>query len=190
MGYRHSIDYVKDYFESNGYTVVSKYIRSRDPIRTMCPVGHVCYISFDNFKNKNRRCVTCYREKNRGKAHPMYGRHHSEETKIKLSKAFLGEKSFFWRGGISCEPYCPAWSDKEYKEAIKQRDNYTCQNPYCYKSDSRLHLHHINYDKKNCTPENLITVCGCCNSRANADRSWHIAWYQTIMNHKYGYVYK
>lgn len=187
---KYTTEYVKEYFKSKGYILVGEYLRSRDPIKTLCPIGHTCYISFDNFKNKNRRCLTCYREGNKGKAHPRYGKQHSEETKIKLSQAFLGEKSSFWKGGISCEPYCQVWSDKEYKEAIRERDNHICQNPYCYKNDSRLHIHHIDYDKKNCGPNNLITVCGSCNSRANTDREWHIAWYQTIMNHKYGYEYK
>ena len=53
----------------------------------------------------------------------------------------------------------------------------------------RLSIHHIDYDKKNCHPSNLITVCIGCNGRANTDRDWHKSWYQTIMSKKFGYKY-
>lgn len=128
-----------------------------------------------------------------GELSPMYGREVTDETRKWLSEAHkglqVGENNPNWKGGISCEPYCQVWSDKEYKESIKQRDYHTCQNPYCYKKAKRLHIHHVDYNKKNCGPDNLITVCVGCNSRANKDREWHTAWYQIIMNHKYGYVY-
>lgn len=261
-----STEYVKEYFESCGYTLVGKYVRSRDPIETRCPIGHVCYIVFDNFKNKQCRCLTCYKESLKGEGNPFYGKHFSEESKRKLSEAHTGKRhtdktrqllskknkgknnAFYgkkhteearsrisiaqknrppasietrkkiseaqkgkiiseeqrqkisvansgeghpnWRGGISCEPYCQVWSDKEYKESIKQRDKYMCQNPYCSKQDNIICIHHIDYDKKNCVPGNLITVCRSCNVKANFDREWHTAWYQTIMNHRYGYKYK
>jgi len=91
-----------------------------------------------------------------------------------------------WKGGISTEPYCINWT-KEFKEYIKERDGYRCLNPYCYNSDDILAVHHIDYNKKNCHPSNLITVCRSCNSRANKDRDWHKAWYQAIINRRYNY---
>lgn len=106
----------------------------------------------------------------------------------KLKEQF-GKNSPHWRGGRSYKDYCPIWSDKGYKADIKERDNNVCQNSYCFKSDNVLHIHHIDYNKKNCHPSNLITVCRACNSRANIDRDWHTEWYQTIMNKKFGYNY-
>jgi phage FluMu protein Com len=91
-----------------------------------------------------------------------------------------GENSIHWKGGLASEPYCDAWQDKTYKESIRTRDNNVCQNPYCYKTTKKLHIHHIDYDKNNCHPNNLITVCGSCNSKANFDRQWHTAWYKAI----------
>ena len=106
----------------------------------------------------------------------------SYETRLKIS----GENHYNWRGGISLEPYCSDWT-KEYKDYIKERDNNRCQNPYCYRKDSSdLTVHHIDYDKKNCVPENLITVCRSCNSRANKDRKWHTAWYRAVITNKTG----
>jgi 5-methylcytosine-specific restriction endonuclease McrA len=65
-------------------------------------------------------------------------------------------------------------------------DKYKCLNPYCSKKSSKLHIHHIDYNKKNCHPSNLITICNSCNSMANKDRNWHQTWYQAIIKNRYG----
>ncbi len=113
-------------------------------------------------------------EAKKGKNHPYYGKKRSDEYKRKMSEAlkgkYMGELNSQWKGGISCEPYCDVWIDKEYKESIKERDNYTCQNPLCLCDSSKLCIHHVNYVKKDCKPNNLITVCNSSNSRANKDR--------------------
>lgn len=148
-------------------------------------------------------------EAKKGKKNPMYDKKHSEESKRKnsesqkgkymgdenvsrrpdvrkkISEANTGEKNGSWRGGISCEPYCPIWLDKEYKESIKERDDNKCQNPDCWGTSERICLHHINYIKKDCRPKNIITICQSCNSRANKDREWHTAWYQAIIYRRY-----
>jgi hypothetical protein len=98
------------------------------------------------------------------------GKKHSAETLLKMSVLASGINSSQWKGGISCEPYCPEWRDIEYKNSIKERDGYVCQNPDCWGKDSKLVIHHINYNKKDCSPINLITVCSSCNSRANSNR--------------------
>jgi len=96
-------------------------------------------------------------------------------------KILRGENSPGWKGGISCNPYCDAWADKEYKESIKERDNYTCQNPDCKNNSNILCVHHIDYDKKNCAPKNLITLCNSCNSRANFNRGyWQKLYFNVI----------
>lgn len=98
------------------------------------------------------------------------------------SENLIGEDSTNWQGGISCEPYCDVWADKAFKEDIKIRDNYKCQNPNCWGTSDRLGIHHIDYIKKNCHPNNLITLCNSCNSRANTEREWHTAYYQAFMH--------
>jgi len=40
----------------------------------------------------------------------------------------------------------------------------------CWNNSKRLCIHHIDYDKNNCNPNNLITLCFSCNSRANKNR--------------------
>ena len=158
-------DQVKEFFAKEGYTLLSKkYVKSTAKLDYICPSGHFHSMSWSNFNN-NKRCPTCACLNN------------------------SGEKHHNWLGGKSYEPYCSVWSDKGYKYDIKKRDNNICQNPYCYNIGNRLSIHHINYDKKDCHPSNLITLCTSCNARANKDRDWHTTWYQTIMNKKFGYKY-
>lgn len=107
----------------------------------------------------------------------------SEETKRKMSENhadFSLDKHPRWKGGRSFEPYCSNWT-KDYKDEIKERDGNTCLNPVCKKTLKKLSVHHIDYNKKNCGSGNLIMLCISCNSIANSDRDWHMAWYKAIM---------
>ena len=126
-----------------------------------------------------------------GKKNPFYGKKHSDETKIKWleNKRQFGKKNHQWINGCGIEPYCEVWKDKEYKQDIMERDNHKCLNSYCSGVSNNLVLHNIDYNKKNCKPSNLITVCVSCNSRANKDRRWHKSWYRAILNKRYGYKY-
>ena len=107
-----------------------------------------------------------------GENNPFYDKH------------LTGKNNPNWKGGISFDPYCQAWVDQEYKQSIKERDGNRCLNPLC-NNEHDLCLHHIDYDKKNCNPFNLITVCRSCNSKANKDREWHTSWYQAIIYNRY-----
>jgi len=107
----------------------------------------------------------------------------------------VGESHHNWKGGISCEPYCGVWSDLKYKKSLLVRDKHTCQKCGVTQMLSlvvygkSLVLHHIDYNKKNCHPNNLITLCSGCNTRANKDREQHTLKYQDIMYKKYSYTY-
>jgi len=139
----------------------------------------------------------------KGTKNPFYKKTHTIEQKKKWSierkgykrkkesiekhkNTILRENNPNWKGGISCEPYCEQWLDKDYKESIKERDGYICLNPECNKKSNRLCVHHINYVKKNCHPLNLITICISCNGKANKDRNWHMYWYKAIIDQRYG----
>lgn len=112
----------------------------------------------------------------------------SPECRNKYMSIYLsGENHYNWKGGISCEPYCVQWTDKEYKNWIKfERDEGKCQNPYCNHKTTRLCLHHINYNKKDCRPANLICICICisCNGVANGDREWWESFYTEILERR------
>ena len=136
-----------------------------------------------NGKIRNRRkCpVELINHQYRGKSLP-------NEIKLKLSVALSGTKNPNWQGWKSKEPYCVNW-DEVFKEFIKERDQYKCQNPHCTRKHTKIFVHHIDYIKKNCTPQNCISVCTSCNSRANFNRNAWQSLYQLILNRKHGYEY-
>lgn len=103
------------------------------------------------------------REKNKGK-------HYSPNTEFKK-----GIKSIFWQGGKSFEPYSTDWT-KTLKRAIRERNNYICQ--LCSQYGNAVH--HIDYDKKNCNLENLITLCVSCNSKVNFNRNYWINYFKSL----------
>jgi hypothetical protein len=163
---RLDFEIVKDFFECNGYTLISKLYKNCDTkLEFLCPNGHKGYMSYHNFKS-GWRCIKC---------------------RANRQRLICGPKHPLWKGGISCEPYCDAWADKEYKISILERDDHQCQNPDCWGTIKNLTIHHIDYNKKNCGPSNLITLCRSCNSRANRNREWHKNFYRIIMEKKYNF---
>ncbi|VVB52181.1 Uncharacterised protein [uncultured archaeon] len=103
-----------------------------------------------------------------GKDHPCYGK--------------TGEFAPSWKGGLSFLPYCPKFNP-QLREAVRIRDNYTCQNPDCGCKENgiKLDVHHVHYDKENCYPD-LITLCRSCNVKANSNRDYWESLYMEILN--------
>lgn len=110
---------------------------------------------------------------------------HSMGTKVKIGAANSGEENGNWNGGASREPYALIWGSGLFKKSIRERDGHSCQNPECKKNCSVLSIHHIDYDKNNCNPNNLITLCVSCNARANFNRDFWEAGYKEIIRLKY-----
>ncbi len=73
-----------------------------------------------------------------------------------------------WRGGISKEPYPFNFNDR-LKELIRERDDYKCQ--LCgvpqVECMEKLHIHHIDHDKDNLNPNNLMAFCRRCHTKVN-----------------------
>ena len=105
------------------------------------------------------------------------GKKCSEETKRKLSEAAkkrevrTGNKSPNWQGGLSFEPYSLDWT-KTLKRSIRERDKYTCKLCGEQQGDRAFSVHHIDYNKNNCNPENLITLCVNCHMKTNFKREY------------------
>ncbi len=128
----------------------------------------------DTHKGKKQSTET--RKKNseakKGEKNPWYGKKPSPESRKKMSDAQTGEKSWRWRGGISFEPYTPEFNNS-LKRQIRERDDYTCQ--ICG-NNKALHVHHIDYNKNNCNPSNLITLCHSCHAKTNNRRAYWAAF--------------
>lgn len=118
---------------------------------------------------------------NKGRNTWSKGSKRTPEICKQMSIANAGSGNPNWQGGIAAEPYCILWRDAEYKQSILERDNYECQNPNCWGIWKRLNIHHINYNKKDCCPTNLITLCVSCNMRANYNREYWTKFYQELM---------
>ena len=135
----------------------------------------------------------------KGQKNPNFGKKMSEEQINQISETIKeqykngrvlsstifksGELSSFWNNGSSFEPYSLEFN-KQRKQFILERDNYTCQNPNCEDKHDKLHIHHIDYDKKNSIPENLIALCSSCHMKTNFNRGHFTEFYQNIMINK------
>lgn len=163
-----------------------------------------CVVNDHNFCSKS--CHNEYQKTIRGKIHPLYNRiptrcpncgelidttpAHLEINKIGvfcsrecyaewLSENRCGENNPSWRGGISFEPYGPEFNAK-LKTQIMERDGYKCQNEECGTTE-HLSVHHIDYNKKNNSPSNLITLCVSCNSKANSNRKYWTKYFREMI---------
>lgn len=125
-----------------------------------------------------------------------YGKKASEETRKKLSLVHNGkklskehinkirisqmwEKNIWWRWWITNSPYSTDWTNT-LKRSIRERDKYTCR--ICLiQQDERMHaIHHIDYDKNNCNPNNLVTLCNSCHAKTNTNREYRINFFNNF----------
>lgn len=106
------------------------------------------------------------------------GKKKSEDWKRKISKIRIErglskkDKNPGWKGGIYVNNYSVDWT-KTLKRSICERDDYICQicSRYGYV------VHHIDYNKENCNPVNLITLCRNCHSKTNHHRDYWINYF-------------
>lgn len=114
-----------------------------------------------------------------GKPLPRYYKKSLSEAR-KMSKYRTGKLHPRWRGGISKEPYSQKWT-RMLKASIRERDNYTCRMCSRKQKKRAFDVHHIDYDKKNCNPENLITLCNICHIKTYTNRKYWIREFRKIM---------
>lgn len=110
------------------------------------------------------------------------------DTRKKISKnrirkgGCFGNKNPNWNNGSSFEPYGIEFNN-QLKNYIRWMDNYTCQQcGICQDQlNYKLCIHHIDFNKKNNTIQNLISLCRTCHLQTNYNREdWTIYFQNKI----------
>jgi len=133
-------------------------------------------ISRWNYFSGKKRCQLC--------ANKITGKEKIGKKRPEHSKKMTGKNNPAYIDGHSNFPYTLEFN-KELKEFIRQRDNYTCQN--CGMTEEEhiivlgevLTVHHIDYDKQNCKENNLMALCKQCNSRVNFNRNYWKSYFKS-----------
>lgn len=94
----------------------------------------------------------------------------------RMADSKMGDKCHLWKGGISSLLYTIDWT-RTLRISIRERDKYTCQVCGEKQGDKAYDVHHIDYDKKNCDPKNLITLCHHCHMKTNSKRDYWINYF-------------
>lgn len=134
-------------------------------------------------------------EANKGKKKPPFtkehlenmskankGKHFSLKTEFKEGQT-SGKNNNNWLNGISFEPYSTDWT-KTLKRSIRERDHYTCRLCGLQQTEETFLVHHIDYNKKNCNPNNLITLCRSCHTKTNYNREYWTNYFNNLLNNK------
>lgn len=151
--------------------------------------NNTCYRHGNNVKGKihyciencgqkvsavNRRCRSCSTRINQRKFWSNTKNKKKIIEKRVKNGIFKLHRNPRWLNGKSFDPYPFDWN-KNLKDNIRKRDQYTCQ--LCglsqKKNKRKLNVHHIDYNKKNCKEENLISLCDRCHTKTNSSRAFY-----------------
>ena len=144
-------------------------------------------------------------------ADKLRGKKHTDETKKKMSIAHkggnigsfnknqapwnkgmvgyhAGPNHYNWHNGASFKPYGLEFNN-ELKEKIRERDYYRCQQCFRHQDELflptgvpyKLSIHHIDYNKQNNVPSNLISLCKTCHGQTHYNRKEWIEYFQNKM---------
>ena len=162
-----------------------------------CKETEICY---DTWHIGGKRCLSCAlleRIKN-PKNSPSYidGRSSTQYFCIDCGKKIsvasglygksrcpscskIGELSPLYINGEGNFPYSIEFTDI-LKISIRDRDNHECQICHIKEEElnEKLSIHHIDYNKQNCNPKNLISLCNPCHIKTNHNRENWIEYFE------------
>ena len=106
----------------------------------------------------------------------MEGKKHTEETKKKMSESHRGDKSSFWRGGITklAAKIRGCFKYRQWRSDVYQRDDYTCC--ICGVKGGKLHADHIKTFSLILRENNIITL----KQAIECEKLWNINNGQTL----------
>lgn len=87
----------------------------------------------------------------------------------------IGDRCYAWKGGLSKEEYPMEWVN-HIREEIRERDERRCKLCGLPENGTKHSVHHIDYDKANLDPRNLVTLCKYCHPKTNGKVNNRIYW--------------
>lgn len=127
------------------------------------------------------KCFNCGKKIQRNNYRLKNSKRHfcSEECQYIALKPpiMFGENHPLWVGGHDKKGYPREQWTETLRLSIRQRDNFKCQ--VCgvpeLECETKLDVHHIDYNKQNNNPDNLISLCHSCHSKTNVNREHWIS---------------
>jgi 5-methylcytosine-specific restriction endonuclease McrA len=178
LGYRHSKETIAKFSASNMGHPVSEETRSK--LRAIFAGRRPSQKTMDRLREANLGRIPSLETRLKMSA-SRTGKKKSPEATEKLRLSRLGEKSHFWRGGGGYAKYGPEFN-RGLKRFIRERDQCLCQRCYLPENGKKHHVHHIDFNKKNNHPTNLILLCGSCHPQTTlGDRLYWEEYYRGLM---------
>ena len=108
------------------------------------------------------------------------------EYRSKVIEKQSGPNSSAWQGGKSFEPYSTDFKTS-IKERVRNRDNLTCV--MCGKGEilngRKLDAHHMDSDKMNTDPSNLVSICRSCHNKLKGRRAIELEFILATKSNEY-----
>lgn len=131
------------------------------------------------FTDVRKTCRTCGNE---------FGREDGENSAVFRRRQTCGKSCRYRRiakarrdgTAVFVNTYPAGWSHG-YRQRIRDRDGNVCA--LCGNTGGRrkLCVHHINYNRSDIAPANLITLCISCHGKTNFDQSMWQAFFEQMM---------
>lgn len=176
-------DSVRDFYVSNNRACCKKCMPQNQKVEHSCiTCGAVRYVTKQNLRQSKGQCRSC---SNIEKANsPEARKRMSDNARVQVlaqggvpnAKKFTKERMnganhHNWKGGITPEVMRIRNSEetKEWRKAVFERDNYTCQS--CFQRGGRLCAHHLKefsrYPELRMDVNNGQTLCLDCHAKTH-----------------------
>ena len=136
-----------------------------------------------NFKGYHKmKCANgkCRKEFISGAARALNKKYCSMQCQWDCRKEFSGDKSASWRGGVSFKPYSHNFNTS-LKFMIRERFNFHCVECGRIENGRKLHIHHVDFNKKNNRLNNFFPLCISCHSLTVHFPSIYIPYFKEKM---------